>query len=156
MINPIILDSIKQGKETKCYTHVKNADFEMKYSAMDNYLILLWIHIKPNSNYKGIEVFKALIEFTRTNNLPVITAFAARRKFRRINTNGYYSLLKWGFIPDKGISFINKTLGSKYTSIQEAYSDQEFLKRWKEKGAEFDGSFEVSPTSFSMQVLNKL
>lgn len=137
-----LIDIIRKGKESKSYTHVNNSDFEIKYNDMDTYLILLWINIKSDK-YKGIEVFKALVKFSQEKNLKFIIAYASKGIFYKVETTGYYSLLKWGFIPLEGIDLINAALEGNYKSIEEARKDSKFLANWKEKGIAFDGIFEL-------------
>ena len=76
-------------------------------------------------------------------------------KSKSIVVNGYYTMLRWGFIPEGGIKFINKVLHSNYESLESAIIDPEFWNRWKLEGKEFIGFFDLSSNSLSWKILNK-
>lgn len=155
-INSNILDMIYNGKETKSYTLVDNKDFELKFNNMDSYFILLWINVKSGSKYTGLDIFKAIVSYCKKEKLSEIVATASRGKFKGLDTNGFYTLIKWGFESTKGIDWINTILDTNYKSWEEARDDGEFLPNWKKHGKESDVEFDLSKNSLSLRIFNKL
>lgn len=129
-------------------------DFELKYDD-DGDFMFSWINTKT-SKYKGIDIFKALIQIAQKEGNKEINALAAKGKTNGIDANGFYTLIKWGCIPTKDISWINKLLGTNYSSYEEAYEDPNFLPMWKAKGQECYCIFDTKPGSLSMRTIAKL
>lgn len=162
-----ILDIINANKVSKdFYTLVETTDFTLKYDdASEDHITLNWIYIKnKSSNISGTDLFKALIEIAKSKGIYKIFAYGIKGYDiievdgvkKSIWVNGYYTMLRWGFIPDKGIHFLNKILKTNYNSLEEAYKEQNFWDSWKENGKEFTGVFDLSSEeTLSMRILNK-
>lgn len=156
-----LYNTIKQnGINKKGYTEVITPEFELRYDTVGDRLSLMWVQIK-SSKYKGVDIIKALVKLTRELGLKKITTYAVSGNIsgsdkKAVKASGYYALLKFGFIPDGGIEFINKILHTHYKDMQQAYDDVYFLALWKAAEHEFTGDFDVSSGSISMRQLNKL
>lgn len=158
-----ILTIIKtQMKETKDYKDLETDDFMLRIGEMTSHVTLSWIYTKTNK-YSGTDILKALIKYCQESGFKTITGYGIRGtdsviingKRKIITTNGYYSLMRWGFIPDKGIKFINNILKTNYTTLEDAFSNKEFWTKWREDGKEYTGEFDVSSNSLSFNVLDK-
>jgi hypothetical protein len=128
---------VKQG-----ISHVKNEDFDIIFDIEGDTLTLTWINVK-SGKFTGKDVLSALIQLAHENGANKIRATGVRGKYHGKLAYGYYALLKWGFIPDGGIAFLNKVLGTKYGSIKEAFADPQFWAMWKDMGVEFTGTLQV-------------
>ena len=157
-----LFDIIKtQGKSEKFYTLVDTDDFILKYDDT-SYMTLDWIYMKTNK-YRGTDIFKAFLQLAKERGHNKVKAWAIKGadvvkingKSKSIVVNGYYTMLRWGFIPEGGIKFINKVLHSNYESLESAIIDPEFWNRWKLEGKEFIGFFDLSSNSLSWKILNK-
>jgi hypothetical protein len=133
---------------------VSNEDFELKYEADSSDFIFRWVLVK-SSKYKGKDIFKAIIDIAKKEGYKEINALAAKGKTNNVSANGYYSLVKWGFIPTKDITWVNKLLNTSYNSYDEAFNDPNFLPLWKEKGKETYAIFDLDPNSTSFKQFNK-
>lgn len=158
---------LKESKEQELYNIIKQnqvdengswvvntPDFELKYDDKGDFMFS-WINTKT-SKYKGLDIFKALVLIAQKEGNKEINALAAKGKTNGITANGFYSLVKWGFESTKGIDWVNKLLGTKYQSYEEARKDPNFLPMWKEKGQESYVTFDTTPNSLSMRTLNSL
>ncbi len=161
-VNDILTMMKTQMKETKEYKDLETEDFMLRIGEMTSHITLSWIYTKT-SKYSGTDILKALIKYCQENGFKSITGYGIKGhdsviidgKRKSIVTNGYYSLMRWGFIPDKGVKFINKTLKTNYSTLEDAFSDKEFWTKWKEDGKEYTGEFDVSSNSLSFRVLDK-
>jgi hypothetical protein len=133
---------------------VSNEDFELKYEADSSDFIFRWVLVK-SPKYKGKDIFKAIIDIAKKEGYKEINALAAKGKTNNVTANGYYSLVKWGFIPTKDITWVNKLLNTSYNSYDEAFNDPNFLPLWKEKGKETYAIFDLDPNSTSFKQFNK-
>ena len=144
------------------YQVIDTEDFVLKLDNVGDYLTINWIWMKTRK-YSGTELFNAIIKYAENKGYDTIYAFGikgknlvkADGKNQVIIVNGYYTLMRWGFIPDKGINFINRILKEKYESFEDAFSDPEFWIKWKSKGVEYGGSFDLTPNSLSFKILNR-
>lgn len=145
---------LKILEENYTYDHfykvVQNDDFILKWDESEDHLTLSWIY-RISDKYKGREIFNSLIEYCKKKNIPRITAYCVRgydsisinNQKEEIYDNGYYTLLKWGFKPDKGIKLINKTLKTNYKTIESAVRSPLFWKKWKDDGVDFTGYYDL-------------
>ena len=149
-----IADIIEKELKKKhgIYT-VKNADFHIIFDIAEDVLELTWITINSNK-YTGKEVLLGIIDYCQQFNINKLRATGVRGEHHKKDSYGYYVMLKWGFIPDGGISFLNDVLGTKYESIEQAYADPEFWNKWKKDGTEFDGTFDMSAGSLSKRMFD--
>lgn len=145
---------LKILEENYTYSHfykiVQNNDFILKWDETEDHLTLSWIY-RISDKYKGRDIFNSLIEYCKKKNIPRITAYCVRgndsiivnNNKKEIYDTGYYTLLKWGFKPDKGVKFLNKTLKTNYSTIESAIKSPIFWKKWKDKGVDFTGYYEI-------------
>lgn len=157
-----ILDIIKNkmitGKDG--YKSIETPDFILKIDEVDTHVTLSWIYMKTQK-YKGTDVLNAIIKYSKSKGYKSITGFGIRGtdivkidgKSKTIETNGYYTLMRWGFIPDNGIKMINRVLKTKYPSLIAAYKDPEFWTKWKQNGKDYTGEFDIAPNSLSWKIL---
>ena len=110
-------------------------------------------------------ILSALFDICREYHLKQIRGCFEKGFFifgsERIHLIGYYVFLKYGFIPDNNVKFINKIfkinkIDKQYTDINEIYLDKSFFKTWKEIGVGFNGSFNLDDDSISMSVYKKI
>ena len=150
--------------QDEIYTIVENNNFSLKIDYITgDYLTLAWIHIKNKEYINGTELLKSLIPYSKKRNLKYIHAYGIKgydmayvnNKMKLITTNGYYTLMRWGFIPYKKEIFLNKVLKTDYKSLEDAYSDPNFWINWKERGIAYVGDFDLEENSLSYKVLNK-
>lgn len=134
---------------------VNSSDFELMYDVMDERVTLMWI-TKKTENFSGIDLFKGLVLYLKEIGVETITAWGVKGYIAKKEGVGYYVLLKWGFIPDKGIILINRMLKTSYKNFCEVYDDPKFFKLWQEKGRDFTGAFSLDKNSLSMKQLSKL
>lgn len=143
--------------------HIKNDDFDVKIDTFGDSYTLNWINVK-SKNVKGTELFKSILHGLKKLGDRPIHAYGIRGtdiikgedgKNKIINVNGYYTVLRWGFFPDKGVKYINKTLKTNYPTMEDAYKDPTFWENWKENGKEFTGVFDMNKNSTSWKVLNR-
>ena len=133
---------------------IKTSDFAIKFDTWGNTYNLYWIK-NFSSKFKGTDIFKELLKIVKERvGEKVIIATGIRGDFKGEDTNGYYTMMRWGFIPEGGISFINKILGTNYEKIEKAFNDSNFWINWKANGVQFDGEFDMSVNSLSWKVLN--
>lgn len=147
----IITNTVK--KKQGIYT-VKNNDFHIIFDLTDDILELTWITINTNK-FTGKEVLLGLIKYCKQFNITKIKATGVRDKHHGKDSYGYYVMLKWGFLPIQGITFINDVLNTNYKSFENAFIDSNFLPKWKINGIEFDGIFDLNQNSLSMKQFNK-
>ena len=153
----LLYDFIKSKTNTKDIIRINNIDFNIIFdiNINDKTLNLDWINNKSNK-YSGKDIINALIKLCDFYNLNKIKAVGAKGKYHNTNSFGYYVLLKYGFIPKDGIQLINKVLNTNYKNFEEAYSDNNFLVLWKEKGIEYDGYLYLNKNSLSYKIFNNL
>lgn len=132
---------------------VDSPDFQLKYDDKGDFMFS-WIYMKT-SKFRGTDVFKALLMIAQKEGAKEIHALAAKGKTNDVLANGYYTLIKWGFVPIKDIDWANKLLGTQYQSWDEAYSDPKFFELWKAKGKEVYVTFDTTPGSLSMKTFSK-
>jgi hypothetical protein len=158
-----VLNIIKnQMKEDKTGKKVETSDFILKIDDMTNHVTLSWIYTKTRT-YSGTDIIRALIKYAQEKNYKFIAGYGIKGfdiveiegKKTRIVTNGYYSLMRWGFLPDKGIKVINKKLKTNYATLEDAFSDSSFWTTWKDNGGDYTGEFDLKPNSLSFKVLDK-
>lgn len=135
---------------------MKNDDFETKIDTFGDNYRLYWIK-NISKKYSGTEIFKSILKTLKNKfgNKPISTT-GIKGKFKGKPVNGYYTMLRWGFIPKGGINFINEKLNTNYKNISEAVTDEKFWELWRNKGCEFDGIFDMQPNSVSYKILNKI
>lgn len=150
-------------KEDRFYYISENEDFTIKYDFVgEESMGLDWIYNKTRK-YTGTSLFKCLIQIGLENKMHMIKTYAVKGNdlikidgyTRAIQTNGYYTMLRWGFVPDGGINFLNGVLGTDYPDLETAYNDSEFWSNWRENGIEFVGFFYLNKDSISFDVLDK-
>jgi hypothetical protein len=135
---------------------IKNDDFEAKIDTFGDYYRLYWIK-NISRKYSGTEIFKNILKTlsNKFGNRPV-SATGIKGEFKGKPVNGYYTMFRWGFIPEGGIDFINNQLGTSYESLEKAVNDNGFWEMWKANGTEIEGIFDMSPGSLSWKILNKI
>lgn len=132
---------------------IDTPDFQLKYDDKGDFMFS-WIYLKTNK-YRGADIFKAVLRLAKEVGAKEIHALAAKGVTNNVDATGYFVLVKWGFLPIKGIEWVNKLLGTSYQSFEEAYNDSNFLPMWKQKGQEGYVTFDLTPGSLSMKVFNK-
>ncbi len=132
---------------------VDSPDFQLKYDDKGDFMFS-WIYMKT-SKFRGTDIFRALLAIAQKEGAKEIHALAAKGKTNDVLANGYYTLVKWGFIPIKDVEWANKLLGTQYQSWDEAYSDPKFFELWKAKGKEVYVTFDTTPGSLSMKTFGK-
>ena len=158
LLNIIETQQVKQG----FYEVIETEDFFLKLDDVGGYLSFNWIWMKTKK-YNGTDLFRAIIKYTEKKGFAKISGFGIRGKNvvksfgkkKLIDVNGYYSLMRWGFLPNKGVKLINKSLKENYESLEYAFSDPTFWNKWKEKGVEYAGTFDMTPNSLSFKILNR-
>jgi hypothetical protein len=150
-------------KEDRFYYVSENEDFTIKYDFVgEESMGLDWIYNKTNK-YNGTDLFKCLVQIALENNLHMIKSYAIKGgDMIRVNgipqiiqTNGYYTILRGGFIPDGGVDFLNGVIGTDYVDLESAYNDPSFWSNWRENGIEFVGFFYLAKNSLSFDILDK-
>lgn len=145
------------------YILVETSDFIVKFNEVSGkHLSFNWCYMKTKK-FSGTDILRALIMYSQKKGYRYISGYGIKGydkakidgKYKDIKVNGFYTIMRWGFLPDKGVKFINKVLKSNYSSLEDAFSDSFFWQQWKEKGVEFYGEFDLSPNSLSFKVLNK-
>ena len=132
---------------------VNNNDFQLNFEDKGDFM-LRWIYLKTNK-YKGKDIMKALVKIVQESGDNEMSALASKDVVNGVETNGFYSLVRWGFCPTKGIDWVNKILGTNYESMDAAYADPKFLPLWKTKGKECWVTFDLTPNSLSIKTLYK-
>jgi len=132
----------------------KTADYHIIYDISSKLLWIVWINIKTNK-FKGIDILMKLIEIAKSKGCIGLTADWETGIIQGIEANGYYVGMKWGFLPDKGIKFVNDILKTEYPNFKAMFDDPNFLKMWKEAKVPYSGTFDLSTNSISWQQLNK-
>jgi hypothetical protein len=131
----------------KSYLLINCEDFEIRYDNVDDENITLCWILKKTNKYQGIYIFNNFVEFLKGKNFKYIRAYCSNGitiyDHKIIQLNGYYTLLKWKFIPSKGINFINKTLKTNYKDFDEMYNDKTFWNRWKTFGKDFYAIYKI-------------
>ncbi len=142
-------------KHKGIYDVLNNDDFELKIDDVSgDHLTLNWIKMKTRK-YSGTDILNSLIKYSQEKNYEYISAYGIKGDFKGKPVNGYYTLMRWGFIPDKGVNFINNVLDTKYNSLEEAFSKSIFWENWKKNGTEYTGEFNLETNSLSFKILNK-
>ena len=151
-LNNIINANFKPDKHGDI--HIKNNDFEVKFDTFGDNYRLNWIK-NFSGKYKGTEIFKNMLHnlHDKIGDKP-ITATGIKGVFKGKPVNGYYTMFRWGFVPDGGIKQINKILNTKYNDLESAINDPAFFDKWKENGEEYEGIFDMSPNSISWKLIN--
>jgi hypothetical protein len=150
-----LCDFIKSNlKKHNTYEEIKTEDFEIRIEAGPEF-ILRWIKNKTKK-YTGKQIMQCIINIAKERGYSEIEAWGSKGKMEGEQTDGYYKLMLWGFVPNKDISWVNKLVGKNYSSFEEAYSDETFWDLWKQKGKEWpNGSFYLDDNSISMKQFKK-
>jgi hypothetical protein len=152
-VNDIYTLIEKEKKNINNVWIVDNNDFQLNYEDKGGFMFR-WIYLKTNK-YKGKDILKALVKIAQKSGANEMSALASKDVVNGVETNGFYSLVKWGFEPTKGIDWINKVLGTNYKDLETAYNDPNFLPLWKTKGKECWVTFDLIPGSLSNRILAK-
>lgn len=131
---------------------VKDENIEFLFTIQDDVCRLNWVQSR-NKSVRMTFVFKQFITALQKLGVRKITANCIRGNFQRVKCNGYYTLLKWGFIPEGGRGFINKFITPEYDAFwffTELNSSE--LSQWRENGESFEGVFYLDQDSFSMRM----
>jgi hypothetical protein len=135
---------------------LRSEDYDINFDVFlkDSYR-LNWIR-NLSKRYKGTDIFETLLKWISDRiGIAKITATGIKGKFKGIPVNGYYTMMRWGFLPEDGVDFINDTLGTTYIDERDAVCDSDFWLLWKEDGVEFEGVFDMKDNSLSYTVLHR-
>ena len=155
-LKSIIIDGFDHMKK-KDFLDIDNEDFALRFDVWGPTFRLSWIKNK-SGKYRGTDIWKTLLDVIKKKfGLKDITASAEKGydSVDKVELNGYYTMLRWGFIPDKGIKMFNALLGEDYKSLEEAFSDEKFWSDWLKYGQSWTGVFDASPNSLSWKLLYK-
>lgn len=149
------LDKALRNKRDKGNIIILNKDFELKFDTFAGLYRLNWIW-NESGKYKGTDILKTVLEVVsdRLGDKPVTTT-GIRGEFKGIQTNGAYTMLRWGFLPEGGVEMLNSYLGEDYVSLEAAFKDPVFWENWKKYASEYDGVFDMTPGSLSWDLLLK-
>jgi hypothetical protein len=122
-----------------------------------------YFEIDKGSKYdgRGFEIFNNQITSARQAGYRKISVSAAGRKGS--SYNGYYTWLRFGYLPDNNISHprlrsINEMLSAKgqprFRNMIEMMKTPNGRLLWKEYGTDWTGTFDLSPTSYSSRTLS--
>jgi hypothetical protein len=136
---------------------VDNEDFEVRFDLWGDTYRFNWI-INRTAKYRGADIFHALITAVEMayGAKPITTsAEKGYDEQAKKDLNGYYTMLRWGFIPDKGVKMFNALLGETYPTMEAAFKDSSFWKNWRDYGSSYTGVFDMTPGSLSWDLLEK-
>jgi hypothetical protein len=144
------------GKFT--FVSIENDDLSMSRSfykgsdAVEN----IGLTVKNKSKYNGTEILKKQVDSLKGTKYKSIETVADKRD----NVNGYYTWLRLGYKPDadtnrKYTEKANDALGTNISSITELMYSQEGRDWWKNNGGAFNGVFDLTENSYSMETLDE-
>ena len=149
-------------EKDRFYKTLETDDFMIKFDEITgDSLTIDWIYNISNK-IRGIDIFKGIIEYCNKKNYDSIHAYGIRglgyvnddKQSVGVETNGYYTMMRWGFVPKNGVKDINKILKTKYKSIDDMYLDQNFWTKWKKDVNDYAGVFDLNKNSLSYKILN--
>jgi hypothetical protein len=107
-------------------------------------------------NGTGLEVFNRQVKEAQNKNFKKIDTFAAKY-LNGEPANGYYTWARMGYSPEKGWLEKFNSYSPKYKGIKDfetLFKTDGGLEYWNKEGMAFDGSFDLSPNSESIRLLN--
>lgn len=121
------------------------------------------IRITNNTNkepkYSGLDVFSNQVKEAKKQGYKEITTTAAGDNYSI--SNGYYTWLRLGYKPDSNFDALEryKTNAGSYSvgvkKITDLMKTEQGRKNWKYFGEGFQGTFDLSDNSYSMNTLNE-
>lgn len=111
--------------------------------------------VSKNDNYSGTDLLKMQVKEASKQGYKTIKTEAFRDEDGEYN--GYYTWARLGYIPkkqpSKQIEDFNKKYGTNAKTLQDLMATKEGRDFWKKNGETFNGEFDLSPNSYSMNTL---